>query len=57
MKKIILATDAYYGNFKTFGNVFFQRHPKTITWLCFSLFLVVIYAFIFNAIVGFAFKL
>jgi len=55
MKNITLLKEIYSEAFKNLGNKFIKIFFKVFSWFCFLSFLIVLYAFIFRVITGFAF--
>lgn len=56
MKKYLLIKEIYTQAFKNLGNAFVKSFLKALTWFCFAVFLIVLYAFVFRISTGFAFE-
>jgi len=56
MKNILLLKEIYSEAFKNLGHMFIVSYLKIVTWFCFAVFGVVIYAFIYRLLTGFAFR-
>ncbi|MEH6679573.1 MAG: DUF6747 family protein [Sediminicola sp.] len=55
MNRLLLVKEIYSEGFKNLGHLLVTNYFKAFSWFCFGLFAVVIYAFIFRLITGFAF--
>ena len=55
MKTVLLLKDIYSEGFKNLGGYIAKRYFKFFAWFTFVMFFVVIYAFIYRVVTGFAF--
>jgi len=55
MRKILLVREIYSEGFKNLGNTMVQNSFRAMSFICFALFTVVVYAFIYRMATGFAF--
>ncbi|MGF1559195.1 MAG: DUF6747 family protein [Flavobacteriaceae bacterium] len=55
MKNVLLIKEIYLEAFKNLGHKIVRSYFKIFSWFCFASFLIVLYAFIFRLITGFAF--
>jgi len=55
MKNVLLIKEIYLEGFKNLGNKLVKSYFKAFSWFCFASFLIVLYAFIFRVVTGFAF--
>lgn len=55
MKTIYLLSEIYSEAFRNLGNYLVRRSLKVFAWFSFSLILIVLYAFLFRMVTGFAF--
>jgi len=56
MKNVLLIKQIYTQAFKNLGHMFVASYFKILSWFCFSILGVVIYAFIYRLLTGFAFR-
>ena len=55
MKTVLLITKIYEDAFKNIGNLIVQKYFKAFAWFSFIMFVIVLYAFIYRVVTGFAF--
>ncbi|HUH46570.1 MAG TPA: DUF6747 family protein [Arenibacter sp.] len=55
MKALLLVKEIYHEGFRNLGSILVRNYLKVFTWFSLILFAVVLYAFIFRVITGFAF--
>jgi len=55
MKNVLLIKEIYLEAFKNLGTKLVKSYFKAFSWFCFASFLIVLYAFIFRVVTGFAF--
>ena len=55
MSKLLLVKEIYLEGFKNLGHLLITNYFKALSWFCIGLFAVVVYAFVFRLITGFAF--
>lgn len=55
MKTLLLCKEIYLEGFKDFTQLMVKNYFKAFSWFIFAMIAVVIYAFIFRVITGFAF--
>ncbi len=55
MKTLLLFKDIYHEGFRNLGSLIVENYFKAFAWFSFIMFAVVMYAFIFRIITGFAF--
>lgn len=55
MKTTLLIKDIYFEAFRELGNFVVENYFKAFAWFSFAMFAMVIYAFIFLLVTGFAF--
>jgi hypothetical protein len=55
MKRILLLRDLYLEAFRNLGNLLVKYYFKIFFWFCFSIFIIVLYAFLYRVATGFAF--
>lgn len=55
MKTVLLIGKVYADGFKNIGNVIVQNYFKAFAWFSFTMFAVVLYAFMYRLATGFAF--
>lgn len=55
MKNVLLIKEIYLEAFKNLGAKFIKSYFKAFSWFCFASLLIVLYAFIFRIVTGFAF--
>jgi len=54
MRKVLLVREIYSEGFKNLGNALVQNAFKAFSFVCFALFTVVVYAFVYRMATGFA---
>ena len=55
MKTLLLCKEIYLESFRDLGNYILKNYFKAVAWFSFVMIAVVLYAFIFRVITGFAF--
>ncbi len=55
MKTLLLVKEIYADGFKNLGSIITQNYFKIFAWFSFAMFVVVVYAFVFRVVTGFAF--
>jgi len=55
MKQLLLIKQIYLEAFKNLGHAIVKNYFKIFSWFCFISFVIVLYAFIFRVLTGFAF--
>ncbi|WP_367176847.1 DUF6747 family protein [uncultured Eudoraea sp.] len=55
MNTLLLIQEIYHEGFKNLGNLFYKNYLKAFAWFGFSMYGVVIYAFLFRLSTGFVF--
>ena len=55
MKTILLLREIYYEGFKDIGHFLVRNYFKVFAWISFTLFFIVLYAFIYRIVTGFVF--
>ncbi|MET6991275.1 DUF6747 family protein [Sediminicola arcticus] len=55
MKTLLLVKNIYLDGFRNIGNVFVRNYFKVFAIFSFIMFAIVMYAFVFRVITGFAF--
>ena len=55
MKNLSIAKELYTEAFKSLGQTLVKSYLKVFSWFCFAGFGVVLYAFIYRILTGFAF--
>jgi hypothetical protein len=55
MKPLLLIKQIYLEAFKNLGHIIVKNYFKIFSWFCFLSFVIVLYAFIFRVLTGFAF--
>lgn len=55
MKTVLLIREIYFEGFKNLGSYMVKHSLKALTWFTFAMFAIVIYAFAFRLVTGFAF--
>ncbi len=55
MKYILLVREIYLEAFKQLGHAIVKYYFKAFFWFCFSIFIIVLYAFLYRVATGFAF--
>ena len=56
MKRILLVKEIYLEAFRNLGSLFVKKYFKTFSYICFALFFVVLYAFVYRVATGFVFN-
>ncbi len=56
MKNVLLIKQIYLDAFKNLGHYIVRSYFKVFAWFSFICFLIVLYAFIFRVVTGFAFE-
>ena len=56
MKTILLMKEVYLEGFRNLGNYLIRNYFKAFAWFSFTMFIVVLYAFVFRVYTGFAFQ-
>ncbi|EAR17109.1 DUF6747 family protein [Robiginitalea biformata] len=55
MKTILLLREIYFEGFKGIGHFLVRNYFKVFAWISFTLFFIVLYAFIYRIVTGFVF--
>ncbi len=55
MKNTLLIKEIYLEAFQNLGHYLIKTYFKAFFWFCFASFLIVLYAFLFRVLTGFAF--
>ncbi|WP_198439726.1 DUF6747 family protein [Pareuzebyella sediminis] len=55
MKTLLLIKNIYAEGFRNIGNFLVKKYFKVFTWFTLAMFMVVLYAFLFRLVTGFAF--
>ena len=55
MKTILLLKEVYVEGFRNLGNFIIKKYFKLFAWFSFAMFIIVLYAFIYRVVTGFAF--
>ncbi len=55
MEKLLLLKEIYFEAFKNWGSQFLKKYFKVLSWVCFVLIVVSLYALIYRMSTGFAF--
>ncbi len=55
MKTILLLKEVYVEGFRNLGNFIVKKYFKLFAWFSFAMFIIVLYAFIYRVVTGFAF--
>ena len=55
MKTALLVSEIYKEGFRDLGHFLIKNFLKVFSWFSFTMFLIVLYAFLFRAFTGFAF--
>jgi len=55
MKTVLLIKEIYTDGFRNLGNFIVKEYFKVFAWFCFAMYVVVLYAFLFRLVTGFAF--
>ena len=55
MKHLLLLKQIYLEAFKNLGHIIIKNYFKVFSWFCFISFVIVLYAFIFRVLTGYAF--
>ncbi|MFD2588040.1 DUF6747 family protein [Croceitalea marina] len=56
MRKLLLIKEIYLEGFRNLGSIMVKHYFKLFSWFCFAMFFVVLYAFIYRILTGFAFQ-
>lgn len=56
MKSILLIKEIYFEGFRNLGNYLVKQYFKLLTWFTIALFIIVLYAFTYRILTGFAFS-
>lgn len=55
MKTLLLVKEIYLEGFRNLGNLIIRNYFKAFAWFSFTMFAVVLYAFVFRIFTGFPF--
>ncbi|MEH6681285.1 MAG: DUF6747 family protein [Sediminicola sp.] len=55
MKTVLLVKEIYLDTFRNIGNYLLRNYFKAFAFFSFSMFCIVVYAFVFRLVTGFAF--
>ena len=55
MKTVLLVKEIYLDSFRNIGNYLLRNYLKAFAWFSFCMICVVVYAFVFRLLTGFAF--
>ena len=55
MKTMVLIKEIYLEGFRNLGHFLLKHYLKAFAWFSFALFFIVLYAFIFRILTGYAF--
>ena len=55
MRTILLVKEIYFEGFRNLGNLIIKNYFKAFAWFSFTLFFIVLYAFVYRLSTGFAF--
>jgi len=55
MKTVLLVREIYFEGFRNLGNYIIKHYLRAFTWFTIAMFVLVLYAFMFRLMSGFAF--